>query len=166
MIAFVVSGIPATKGSARAVKSRSTGRPVLLASASGKNARAQKSWAHAVGWAARQAMAGRPPIAGPVEVRCVFWLPKAKTSKLETPRGDLDKLLRATWDAMTGIVFVDDVQVADAGKSCKWFASGKRGPGAMIEIKPLGMAAGMRQADDEQRSVEIETIGTMQAVRR
>ena len=167
MIAFVVSGIPATKGSARAVKSRSTGRPVLLASASGKNARAQKSWAHAVGWAARQAMAGRPPIAGPVEVRCVFWLPKARTSKLETPRGDLDKLLRATWDAMTGIVFVDDVLVADAGKSCKWFAAADgMPPGALIEIRPLGMAEGMRRADDEQRAVEIETIGTMQAVRR
>lgn len=161
MIAFVVSGIPATKGSARAVKSRSTGRPVLLASASGKNARAQKSWAHAVGWAARQAMAGRPPIAGPVEVRCVFWLPKARTSKLATPRGDLDKLLRATWDAMTGIAFVDDVLVADAGRSCKWFASGKRESGAMIEIASIGMGAGRRQGDDEQRAVEIETINTM-----
>ena len=166
MIAFVVAGIPATKGSARAVNDRRTGKARLIPSGSDVNKRAQASWSDAVGWAARQAMAGRPPIAGPVEVRCVFWLPKARTSKLETPRGDLDKLLRATWDAMTGIVFVDDVLVADAGKSCKWFASGKREPGAMIEIRPLGMAEGMRRADDEQRAVEIETNGTMQAVRR
>ena len=164
MIAFVVAGIPATKGSARAVKSRSTGRALLLSSTSAKHERALKSWAHAVGWAARQAMAGRPPIAGPVEVRCVFWLPKARTSKLATPRGDLDKLLRATWDAMTGIVFVDDVQVADAGKSCKWFASGKREPGAMIEIASIGMAAGMRQADDEDRARIVQ--GLALAVRR
>ena len=161
MIAFVVSGTPATKGSARAVNDRRTGKARLIPSGSDVNKRAQASWSSVVATAARQAMAGRPPIAGPVEVRCVFWLPKARTSKLATPRGDLDKLLRATWDAMTGIVFVDDVQVADAGKSCKWFASGKREPGAMIEIASIGMGAGRRQGDDEQRAVEIETIGTM-----
>lgn len=162
MIAFLVSGIPATKGSARAVRHKTTGRALLLASASGKNARAQKSWAHAVGWAARQAMAGRPPIAGPVEVRCVFWLPRARTSKLETPRGDLDKLLRATWDAMTGIVFVDDTLVADAGKSCKWFASASIEAGAMIEVRPIGMGAARRQVDDEDAAGRIAA----QAVRR
>ncbi len=163
MIAFVVAGIPATKGSARAVKSRSTGRTLLLSSTSAKHERALKSWAHAVGWAARQAMAGRPPIAGPVEVRCVFWLPRARTSKLETPRGDLDKLLRATWDAMTGIVFVDDVQVMDAGRSCKWFAvADGMPPGALIEIKAIGMAASFRQSEDEGRAKLIAA----QAVQR
>ena len=164
MIAFVVAGIPATKGSARAVNDRRTGKARLIPSGSDVNKRAQASWSSVVATAARQAMAGRPPIAGPVEVRCVFWLPKARTSKLATPRGDLDKLLRATWDAMTGIVFVDDVQVADAGKSCKWFASGKREPGAMIEIRPLGMAEGRRQADDEDRARIVQ--GLALAVRR
>lgn len=162
MIAFVVNGIPATKGSARAVNDRRTGKARLIPSGSDVNKRAQASWSDAVGWAARQAMAGRPPIAGPVEVRCVFWLPRAKTSKLETPRGDLDKLLRATWDAMTGIVFVDDVLVADAGKSCKWFASGAIGAGAMIDVRPLGMGAARRQADDEDLAGQIAA----QAVRR
>ena len=163
MIAFVVAGIPATKGSARAVNDRRTGKARLIPSGSDVNKRAQASWSSVVATAARQAMAGRPPIAGPVEVRCVFWLPKARTSKLATPRGDLDKLLRATWDAMTGIVFVDDVQVMDAGRSCKWFAvADGMPPGALIEIKAIGMAASFRQSEDEGRAKLIAA----QAVQR
>lgn len=163
MIAFVVAGTPATKGSARAVNDRRTGKARLIPSGSDVNKRAQASWSSVVATAARQAMAGRPPIAGPVEVRCVFWLPKARTSKLETPRGDLDKLLRATWDAMTGIVFVDDVQVADAGKSCKWFAvADGMPPGALIEIKAIGMAASFRQTEDEIEARHVASLAVRQ----
>ena len=69
-VTFTVVGNPATKGSARAVRDKRTGKARLLASASDKNAREQKAWATAVGWAAM--MAVRDPITGPVMIKVLF----------------------------------------------------------------------------------------------
>ncbi len=115
MISFQVDGLPATKGSARAVRNKHTGRAVLLASASPKNARDQKSWAEAVAWMCKAAMQGRAPLVGPVSVRIDFYLPRPKTVKAARPiaKRDGDKLLRCTWDAMTGIAYVDDGQIVE-----------------------------------------------------
>jgi crossover junction endodeoxyribonuclease RusA len=53
---------------------------------------------------------------GPVRVRIVFnrSRPKSKRKKAmyAATRPDIDKLARAVLDAMTGIVFIDDAQVA------------------------------------------------------
>ena len=52
---------------------------------------------------------------GPIELVCLFRLPHPKTVKRDYPigryEGDLDKLMRGIMDCMTGIVYVDDVQV-------------------------------------------------------
>ena len=50
-IGFRVAGIPAPKGSARAIKRGD--RAVLIASSSNANRDAQRAWATAVGWAAK-----------------------------------------------------------------------------------------------------------------
>ncbi len=139
MIAFDVDGIPATKGSTRAVLSNTTGRPMVLA-ASKKNARDQASWASAVGWACKIAMRGAPPLTGPVRVVIDFWLPRRPGDVGDRPiqKRDGDKLLRSTWDALSGLAIVDDGQVVSwAGE--KWFAD-NRAPGAHITIEPAAPA--------------------------
>lgn len=63
-----------------------------------------KAWQNDVGWAAKQAMMGRPPMGGPLEVEIEFHLPDRR-------RRDLDNLSKAVLDAMNKIVFGDDQQI-------------------------------------------------------
>lgn len=139
MIEFDVEGVPATKGSTRAVISNATGQAIVLA-ASKKNARDQRLWANAVGWACKLAMRDRAPLTGPVRVVINFWLPRRKGDVGDRPtqKRDGDKLERCTWDALTGLAFVDDGQVVSwAGE--RWFAD-NRAPGAHITIEPASPA--------------------------
>lgn len=136
-VTFTVVGNPATKGSARAVRDKRTGKARLLASASAKNAREQKAWTTAVGWSARAAM--RVPVAGPVLVKVLL---KIKTTDPKRDgahhavcgRQDLDKLLRCTLDALTGIAYHDDGQIAQVIAAKRW-TTGQ--PGAEITIEGL-----------------------------
>ncbi|KKL13006.1 hypothetical protein LCGC14_2530040, partial [marine sediment metagenome] len=54
---------------------------------------------------------------GAVSVELLFLLPRPKTVKRKYPTsrfsGDGDKLVRAIFDSMTGIVYKDDSQVVD-----------------------------------------------------
>jgi Holliday junction resolvase RusA-like endonuclease len=136
-VTFTVVGDPATKGSARAVRDRRTGKARLLASASDKNAREQKAWATAVGWAASMAM--RSPMAGPVMVKVLLKLKTADPKRdgahhAVCGRQDLDKLLRCTLDALTGIAYHDDGQIAQVIAAKRW-TTGQ--PGAEITIEGL-----------------------------
>ena len=136
-VTFTVVGDPATKGSARAVRDKRTGKARLLASASSKNAREQKAWATAVGWAARAAV--RDPITGPVMIKVLFRIATndAKRSGAHhaiNGRMDLDKLLRCTLDALTGIAYHDDGQIAQVIAAKRW-TTGE--PGAEITIEGL-----------------------------
>ena len=85
---------------------------------------------------------------GPVLVTLGFYLarPKAhfgvgrnagklKPSAPEMPIGkpDLDKLVRAVFDALTGMVFRDDSQVAVL-VATKQYADDERGPGVSIRV--------------------------------
>ena len=67
---------------------------------------------------------------GPVSCRFLFLLPRPKTvvRKYPTSRrdGDVDKLVRALLDAMTGIVYKDDSQVCDSSEK-KRYADGETG---------------------------------------
>ena len=124
-VRFAVDGKPEPKGSARAVKSKSTGRPVLLMGGDKASARRLKSWATAIGWAARAAWTG-PAIAGPVYLSAHFIVPGKATRP-----PDLDKLQRTVLDALTGIVYVDDAQVVaiDSEKD-----GPSKSPGVLIQI--------------------------------
>lgn len=112
MISFKVEGIPRPQGSKRHVGG---GRMIE----SSKHVAAWREW---VRMRAAEAMAGRAPFTGPVSVEAVFWFVRPKSHfkgtsvresapLLPASRPDVDKLLRASLDAMTGIVFVDDSQV-------------------------------------------------------
>lgn len=56
-----------------------------------------------------------PLLGGPLRVDLVFFLPKLKTVVRAYPTGkfdgDGDKLERCIWDALTGVVYIDDSQV-------------------------------------------------------
>lgn len=71
------------------------------------------SWTQAVGWAARAARVKVIPRPLPVAmtVTCAFLKPR--TSKLghHTVKPDIDKILRACLDSLTGVGFEDDSQV-------------------------------------------------------
>lgn len=133
-IGFRVTGQPAPKGSARAVIDRRTGKARLLASASRSNERAQTSWAAQVGWAAKAAHRAAP-WTGAIGLEVTFFVarPKSVTRALPEVKPDGDKLLRATADALTGILFVDDGQVTD-WIARKRYATADDPVGAWIEV--------------------------------
>lgn len=134
-----VVGRPAPKGSKRAFVPKGQTRPVVV----DDNPKSLKAWASAVTRSAEQAMAelGHPPVMeGPLSVRAVFYLPPPASLSprwrwLPTTKPDLDKLERATWDALTGIVFRDDAQIVDGARR-KLYAL-ERTAGCVIEVRTL-----------------------------
>ena len=110
VLQFVVTGVPVQKGSMRAfvIKGPTGPRANVVAD----NSPQLKSWQHGVGDAARRA--GAQVLEGPIEVRVLFrFLPPAsdKKRKAHTVKPDLDKLVRAVLDGLTGVAFRDDAQV-------------------------------------------------------
>jgi crossover junction endodeoxyribonuclease RusA len=81
-----------------------------------------KPYREAVAVLAKEAMRGRKPMTGPVTVTVFFYFTQAKSNRDSQPTskqiGDLDKLVRATFDAMKGIVWEDDSQacILETGK--------------------------------------------------
>ena len=116
---FGVEGRPETKGSAKAFRSKSTGKVIVV----NDNARC-KAWQTAVAWKARLAMRSAPPTPAPVEVAVTFRVARPKKTKLAAPRLDLDKLARALLDGMTGVVYVDDKQVVRLVAVKEWGEDG------------------------------------------
>lgn len=110
-VSFTVYGVPIPKGSTKAFMRPGMKHPVITHD----NART-KPWQEAIVSAAIEARGVGEPIAGPVEVRIVFYLlrptsaPKRVTRPLKKP--DLDKLVRAVKDGMTRAgIYHDDAQV-------------------------------------------------------
>ena len=132
MSAFFVSGTPAPKGSARAIQRG--GFAVLVPSTSDANKRAIKSWTQAVGWKAK---ASCSLLTGPIAIEVRFHLARGATVKRGRPsvKPDIDKLLRSTFDALTGIAWADDAQVVEVTAS-KWYVAEGGEPGAWIRIQP------------------------------
>jgi Holliday junction resolvase RusA-like endonuclease len=107
-ISFQVRGIPVPQGSAK---------PFI---AGGRARLATKSaplmaWRTAIADAAGRTMGERPLLEGPLVVEATFGLsrPASLPRRIDLPatRPDLDKLVRALLDGMTGVVFRDDGQV-------------------------------------------------------
>ena len=104
---FSVPGLPATKGSTRSFLSR--GRVVTKADCA-----RLKPWSRDVQACAAIARIACAPKGVPVKVIVAFHLPaaKGKSSLWHQTRPDLDKLTRALLDALTGLAYADDGQVA------------------------------------------------------
>lgn len=143
-LVFRVDGQPAPGGSKRFVgMSKRTGRAVLVDMGGKRN----KTWRALV--AAAGAALNAKPLEGPLELTCSFVMPRPKkhfhTDKKRkgqlradaphwhTNAPDATKLLRSTEDALKGITWGDDSQVARQHASKVY---GDR-PGALIEITTL-----------------------------
>ena len=139
MITLDVLGIPAPKGSGRAMLIG--GRARYIASSSGANARKQIAWLRAIQSAAH----GCEPIAGPVMVAITFRMPrpaghrtkrgelreKAPTHPAVAP--DLDKLIRLVFDALTGLAFGDDSRVVRVSAGKVYAVPGRSGASITVE---------------------------------
>lgn len=101
MIEFSVEGTPVPQGSMKVIHGR-----ILHSQGS-----ALINWRNQIGFAARQALT--PKLQNAVTMDLVFFMPKPKTVKRTFPSvaPDLDKLIRAVLDALTGIAYEDDGQV-------------------------------------------------------
>jgi Holliday junction resolvase RusA-like endonuclease len=120
-IVFTVLGEPQPQGSKTTVQQKGR-RPRVI-----DDNPDTKPWRATVAAVALEAMAKRPPLEGPLELHAVFvfgrpashWgtgrnagVLKASAPAYCSSRPDVDKLLRAIGDALTGIVYRDDARIA------------------------------------------------------
>jgi Holliday junction resolvase RusA-like endonuclease len=137
MKSIAVTGVPQPQGSKRVVR----GRLIDV------NQRKLRDWRAIVS----QAVNDVEPLSGEIAVRLYFYLPrpkghfgsgknkdKLKDSSPSRPgvKPDLDKLVRACLDSMTGLCFRDDSQVVTI-EACKFYADGGRRPGVSITLEPV-----------------------------
>lgn len=160
-LAFVVHGVPATKGSLKPVPRGN--RTALVESHT-----TSKPWREAVKWAALQAVADREgagdpfaTLAGPVEVHVVFSFAKPKSAPksrriwpCNRSSGDVDKLLRNLFDALEDAgIYSDDAQVVSV-VSDKAFVgehpSALTSPGAQVVVRTLPAALSPDQPSPEE----------------
>jgi Holliday junction resolvase RusA-like endonuclease len=108
-VSFTVLGKPEPQGSSRGFV---RGGRVVITSANKK----LKPWRQEVSGCAMVAIAGKQFVKRPtpVSVEALFLFERPKSVKVgmdKVSKPDLDKLLRALLDSLTGIVFEDDSQV-------------------------------------------------------
>lgn len=138
IVTFHVRGTPAPQGSHRAFVNRRTGRAIVT-----DDSPATRPWRTDVRAAATEHWSDAPwPGAIELHITFRFARPRGHTGKRgllpsapdhKTTKPDLDKLLRSTLDALTGIVIRDDAQVVGLAASKMW-ADDEHPSGAMIEV--------------------------------
>ena len=137
-VTIYVSGDPAAQGSKRLVSTKA-GRTIML-----ESSKKLRPWRAAVSEAAREFKC--PTFVGDVamRVRVRFVRPashfrKDGSMKPAAPsrpgKADCDKLLRGICDALTGIAYQDDRQVASVAIERVWCSVGQD-PGATIDVCP------------------------------
>jgi Holliday junction resolvase RusA-like endonuclease len=117
-IAFTVEGVPRPKARAR----RGAGGRWYTPQAT-------KAYEEAVGWAARAAGV-RDAYEGPVRLTVGLWFPDRR-------RRDVDNCAKSICDALNGIAYLDDSQVAQLSVECRL---DRQRPRAEISIEPLSCA--------------------------
>lgn len=132
------AGGPAAQGSKKYAghrRNRRTGKmaPLLL-----EQSAQVKPWRKHVAEVTALYWRGRSLLVGPVGVRLDFVMPRPKgTSASRTPpaikRPDGDKLTRAAWDALTGVIWMDDSQVVEWSGTKRIAEVGER-PGCYITV--------------------------------
>lgn len=129
----VVWGIPAPQGSKTHV---GNGRMV-------ESSKRLRPWRAAVSLAAnalRSTLGDEwEPLDGPLWVSMRFSLPRPRKPKFELPAvpPDLDKLIRATCDPLTGVLWVDDARVVEIRHASKGYAGADgwlEAPGAVVTV--------------------------------
>lgn len=153
-LTFTVHGTPAPQGSKRAFVNKKTGRAIIVEQQHDR----VRSWRDAVKGAALGAMdntgvSARFPIHGPIHIAVTFWLKrpaghygtgrnalvlKASAPDYPARMPDIDKLIRATFDALSDVaVWDDDGQVCVVDIAKQW-ARDFHPAGADIQISAMG----------------------------
>ncbi|MCD0493858.1 RusA family crossover junction endodeoxyribonuclease [Chromobacterium violaceum] len=137
-ITFTVPGAPVGKG-----------RP-KVSTRGGKFARMYTpektaSYEGLIAMVAQQAMAGRAPLTGPADVSIIMVLPiptswsKRKQAAalagqvFPTKKPDADNVVKALFDGMNGVVWVDDVQACDIAVMKRYGAA----PGVTVAVQEI-----------------------------
>jgi Holliday junction resolvase RusA-like endonuclease len=143
MISFFVPGVPTPKGSAKGFYIKALDRVVITQD----NGAKQKPWASMIAVIAQDLFS--KPIEGPVMISMAFRMPRLKghfgsgknagVVKATAPvyhvsKPDCDKLQRCVWDALTGIAWKDDSQVAIVAHASKKYGDN---PGVFIKISEI-----------------------------
>jgi Holliday junction resolvase RusA-like endonuclease len=138
-VSFVVDGIPAPKGSKNPFGGEANPRT--------------KPWQAAVTAEAARAMNGRELLSGPLRLRVTFWFPRPQghygTGKnagtlrpsamhFHASKPDLDKLLRAIGDALSGTVFRDDAQIVIVRAKKVYTSTGAK---ALVTVDDANLSA-------------------------
>lgn len=146
---FAVLGTPLPQGSKQAYM---RGGHVQMTDSANKATKtrpkgALTEWKRRVTEQAQQAFIGEP-WRGPIELSCVFYIARAKSHYTPkgvlrkgaptVPQGDLDKLVRAVGDALSKVVYQDDVQIVSLGETRKVFCHHRHGVGGVdIAVRTL-----------------------------
>lgn len=138
IVSFTVPGEPQGKGRAKFGNGR-TYTPAKTVAYEGL-----------IALAAERAMAGRPPIEGPVSLsfRAVCSIPASASKKqrqamldgrlLPTKTPDLDNILKAIGDGANKVAFRDDCQIVRFGTVEKIYG---QSPGLTVSIEPIRRAS-------------------------
>lgn len=138
-VTFTVPGLPAPQGSKKPFRIPKTGQIIVT-----ESSKFVGPWRDRVALAAHLAWDGRPLLTEvPVRVEIEFILKRATGTPKTRPtppaiknNGDLDKLERAVYDAITGVILQDDKLVISNGNS-KRIAEIGEPTGAIITVKEL-----------------------------
>lgn len=137
-----VNGVPAPQGSKTAFVRN--GKAILVDGNTAAKREKHANWRADVRDAAldwREANNVTTLIDQPVHLKVAFDMPRPKSRRRDTYHAttpDLSKLVRATEDALTGIVWRDDCLVALLTVGKRYVpADGSATPGATITIEPL-----------------------------
>lgn len=151
-VAFSIPGQPVAKGRARSAAVMRDGKPLLVNGRPVvKHHTPEKTviFENLVKLAAKEAMSGRPPFAGPVELTLDIRLqiPASWSRKRQqlaeagqiaaTKKPDADNVLKAVKDGMNGIVWVDDAQAVEYRISKRYGAT----PGVRVIVEQLPLLA-------------------------
>jgi crossover junction endodeoxyribonuclease RusA len=130
-ISFFVPGVAAPQGS----------KVALGGGRMRESSAALHGWRTRIGYAANRARSGSDLFVGAVRCRLVFVMPRPKgLAQTANPpcvkRPDLDKLVRAVFDALTGTMWLDDSLVTELLAS-KRIAAPAEQPGVEITVELL-----------------------------
>ena len=80
-------------------------------------------------------MRGAKPVGDPIRLELVFVLARGKTVRREYPtvKPDIDHLIRAIFDSLTGITYFDDGQVVEVTARKVYGDT----PGVQVTVSPL-----------------------------
>lgn len=138
-VTFTVPGLPAPQGSKKAFRAPKSGKILIT-----ENSKFVGPWRDRVALAAHMVWNGAPVLTEvPVKVRVEYVLKRATGTPKTRPtppaiknNGDIDKLDRAIFDAITGVIIADDKLVIES-HSTKRIAEIGEATGAVITIEEL-----------------------------